>query len=98
MNNYDLLYGHMDPNQPIKQRIPGVCEEITPNVKSWNELFRETVPWLRVWQVPYLGVGMPVASGGVTTCDIPTTVSSIASSCDSSLAVQAQWQAVKQVS
>ena len=29
MNNYDLLYGHMDPNQPIKRRIPGWCEEIT---------------------------------------------------------------------
>ena len=98
VNNYDLLYGHMDPNQPIIRGIPGWCEEITPNVKSWNELFRETVPWPCVWQVPYLSVGKPVAGGGVTTCNIPTTVSSIASSCDSQLAVQAQWQAVKQVS
>ena len=98
VNNYDLLYDHMDPNQPIRQGIPGWCEKITPSVKSWNELFRETVPWPHVWQVPYLGVGMPVASGGVTTCDIPTTVSSIASSFDSQLAVQAQWQAAKQVS
>ena len=98
VNNYDLLYGHMDPNQPIRQGIPGWCEKITPNVKSWNELFGETVPWPHVWQVPELGVGMPVASGGVTTCNIPTTVSSIASLCDSQLVVQAQWQAAKQVS
>ena len=99
VNNYDLLYGHMDPNQPIRLGFPGRCKEITPNVKSWNELFRETVPWLRVWQVPYLGVGKPVARGGVTTCDIPTSASSIAVSRDSQLAsVQAQWQALKQVS
>ena len=98
VNNYDLLYGHRDPNQPIRQEIPGLCEKITPNVKSWNELFGETVPWPHVWQVPYLGVGKPTASGGVTTCNIPTTVSSIASSCDSQLVVQAQWQAAKQVS
>ena len=94
VNNYDLLYGHMDPNQPIRMG----CEEIIPNVESWKELFGESVPWVRVWQVPYLGVGMPTTSGGVTTCNIPTTVSSIASLCDSPLAVQAQWQAVKQVS
>ena len=30
VNDYNLLYGHMDPNQPIRPKIPGVCEEVFP--------------------------------------------------------------------
>ena len=71
VNDYNLLYGHMDPNQPIRPGIPGLCEEIIPNVKTWDELFNETVPWPHVWQMPYIGVGEPVAGGGVTTRSIP---------------------------
>ena len=39
VNDYNLqVYGHTDPNQPIQPKIPGVCEEVIPNVESWNEL------------------------------------------------------------
>ena len=71
VNDYNMLYGDMDPNQPIRPEIPGICEEVIPNVRSWNDLFKETVPWPHVWQVPYIGVGEPAASGGVTARDIP---------------------------
>ena len=74
VNDYNLLYHDIDPNQPIRPGIPGLCEEVTPNVKSWNELYSETVPWPHVWQVPYVGVGTPVAGGGVTTCNFPVRV------------------------
>ena len=71
LNDYNLLYGRMDPNQPIRPKIPGVCEEIIPNVESWNELFNETVPWACVWQKPH-DIGdrvfvTSVVSGGVST-------------------------------
>ena len=69
MNDYNLLYSHMDPNLPIRPRIPGLCEEVIPNVESWNELFNEeTVPWPCVWQKPHdTGDRVSVTSGGVTT-------------------------------
>ena len=67
VDDYNLLFGNIDPNQPIRPGIPGLCEEIIPNVESWDELCEETVPWPYVWQMPYIGVGEPVASGGVTT-------------------------------
>ena len=107
VDDYNLLFGHMDPNQPIRPGIPGLCEEITPSVKSWNELFNETVPWPHVWQMPYIGVGEPVASGGVTThgfrveeeARVRTKVPSSETpwvdqykKCGSQLAVRAQWQ------
>ena len=60
VNDYNLLFGHMDPNQLI-------CQGIIPDVKSWNELFNETVPRPHVWQMPYIGVGEPMAGGGITT-------------------------------
>ena len=71
VNDYNLLYGYMDPNQPIRPKIPGVCEEVIPNVESWNELFNETVPWPCVWQKPH-DIGdrvsvTSVVSGGVST-------------------------------
>jgi len=107
VDDYNLLFGHMDPNQPICPEIPGLCEEITPSVKSWNELFNETVPWPHVWQMPYIGVGEPVAGGGVTThgfrveeeARVRTKVSSSETPWvdqyikrGSQLAVRAQWQ------
>jgi len=105
VNDYDLLYDHMDPNRPIRPGIPGICEEVTPNVKSWSELYSETVPWPHVWQVPFVGVGKPVASGGVTTCNIPVRVEPLTTKvpsmsprvdqymkCGSQLAVRAQCQ------
>ena len=71
LNDYNLLYGHVDPNLPIRPRIPGICDEVIPNVESWNELFNETVPWPCVWQKPHdtgdrVSV-TSVVSGGVTT-------------------------------
>ena len=106
VSDYDMLYGEMDPNQPIWPEIPGLCKEVIPNVRSWNELFNETVPRPRVWQVPYIGVGVPAASGGVTTRDIPVREESMKRVPPSSetpwvdqykkrgsqLVVRAQWQ------
>ena len=93
VDDYDLLFGHMDPNQPIRPRIPGLCDEITPKVETWNQLFKETVPWPHVWRVPYIGVGEPVATGGISTFIIPCTFSTIGG-LFSSFAIQA----VRQVS
>ena len=71
VDDYDMLYGHMDPNQPIRPEIPGQCDAVVPSVQSWSELFRETVPWPYVLQAPYVGVGQPIAGGGVSTRNIP---------------------------
>jgi len=72
VNDYNLqVYGHMDPNQPIQPKIPGVCEEVIPNVESWNELFNETVPLPYVWDKPHKTFGggslTSGVSGGVST-------------------------------
>ena len=71
VNDYNLVYGHMDPNQPIRPKIPGVCEEVIPNVESWNELFNETVPLPYVWDKPHKTFGggslTSGVSGGVST-------------------------------
>ena len=71
VDDFDTLYGDMDPNLPIRPEIPGKCEAVIPNVQSWSELYNETVPWPYTWQTPYIGVGEPVASGGVSTRHIP---------------------------
>ena len=71
VDDFDTLYGDMDPNLPIIPEIPGKCEAVIPNVQSWSELYNETVPWPHTWQTPYIGVGEPVASGGVSTRHIP---------------------------
>ena len=71
VDDFDTLYGSMDPNQPIRPEIPGKVEAVIPNVQSWSELYHETVPWPHTWQVPYIGVGEPVAGGGVSTRHIP---------------------------
>ncbi len=67
VDNYKKLYANVDPNEPIQPEIPGVCELISPDVKSWNELISElTVPIPRVWQDPFVGFGEPTSRGGVT--------------------------------
>ena len=71
VDDFDSLYGDMDPNLPIRPEIPGKCEAVIPNVQSWSELYNETVPWPHTWQTPYIGVGEPVSSGGVSTRHIP---------------------------
>ena len=52
-------------------KIPGICEEVIPNVESWNELFNETVPLPYVWDKPHkiFGGGSLTSgvSGGVST-------------------------------
>ena len=74
VDDYDKLYGHMDPNGPIWPEIPGESEAIIPNVQSWTELFRETVPWPHVLQGPHNDIREYVAeSGGVSTrTEFPT--------------------------
>ena len=64
MNDYDMLYSGMDPNMPIR---PGFTDPVIPNVQSWSELFAETVPWPRTWKMPYDGVEIFSAGGGVST-------------------------------
>ena len=72
IDNLDKLLSDEDPKMSIRPGIPGLCEEVVPNVESWEELHSElTVPWPRIWQEPYIGVGVPTASGGVTTSHIP---------------------------
>ena len=72
IDNYNKLFASEDPNQPIQPNIPGVCEAIIPNVKSWDELISElTVPIPRIWQYPFTGIGEPTATGGVTTTNFP---------------------------
>ena len=71
VDDFDSLFGGMDPNQAIWPEIPGKCEAVIPHVRSWTELYNETVPWPHTWQTPYIGVGEPVASGGVSARHIP---------------------------
>ena len=72
VNDYDMLYSGIDPNMPVCMDASG--ELVTPNVQSWSELFSETVPWPSTWLVvPYIGIGIPAASGGVSTREIPVT-------------------------
>ena len=71
VDDFDTLYSGMDPNQAIWPEIPGKQEAVIPNVSSWCELYNETVPWPYTWQTPYIGVGEPVASGGVSGRYIP---------------------------
>ena len=67
VDNYSMLYGSEDPNEPIG--IFGEDGEVTiPDVDSWEELISDmTVPIPRTWQAPYVGIGEPSSWGGVTT-------------------------------
>ena len=66
VQNYDMLYADLNPNDP---HWVGNCE--VPNVESWNELHKETIPIPCVWQAPYPGSEAYTATGGVTTREIP---------------------------
>lgn len=64
MDNYDKLFASEDPNEPFA----GARGAIIPGVRSWDELISElTVPVPTVWLDPFLGIGEPMAAGGVTT-------------------------------
>ena len=72
VSDYDRLYdGYADPNMPVGITESG--EPIIPHVQSWSQLHSESVPWPHTWQMPYIGVGEPAASGGVSTRNIPVT-------------------------
>ena len=66
VDDFDALYGSMDPNQPIRPEIPGKREAVIPNVQTWSELYKETVPWPHTWKTPSFDVGQPSATGGVS--------------------------------
>ena len=70
VDDFDTLYGNMDPNQPIWPEIPGKVEAVIPNVQTWSELYKETVPWPHTWKTPSIGTGNPCSTGGVSTRDI----------------------------
>ncbi len=63
----------MTPNDPLSMLISGKL--VVPNAQSWSDLYSQTVPWPRVWQLPHrsIGIGLRTASGGVTTNSIPIT-------------------------
>ena len=67
VEDFDTLYGGMDPNQPIRPEIPGKVEAVIPNVQTWSELYKETVPWPHTWKTPSIGAGSPCSMGGVST-------------------------------
>ena len=67
-DDFDELYKEMDPNTPIGLRNG---KPIVPGVKSWSELFHETVPTpYKSFLVPSGRVQQSV-HGGVTTANIP---------------------------
>ena len=71
-DDYDLLYDDFVP----PNIIPVGFSNIVPDVKSWSELHRESVPWPQRFQVPYTGIGEAAPSGGVSTrnlTEVPTS-------------------------
>ena len=71
VDDYDMLYKGCDPNFPIDFNFRS-GEFITTNVRSWSELYSETVPIPCSWRFPPRGAGAPASiTGGVTTRQIP---------------------------
>ena len=72
VNDYDMLYDGFDPKQLIAIDRDNL---IIPDVDTWSELHKETVPWPRVWNLHNNGKGKSIrtAGGGVTTRHIPTS-------------------------
>ena len=65
MGNSGKHFTDEDPKMPIPA---GGESSIIPDVKSWDELISElSVPVPYIWQHPFVGIGEPMASGGVTT-------------------------------
>ena len=73
VHDHDMVYKGEDPNMPILPEIPGVCTAVVPKVQSWSELFSQTVPWPRVWLLPFEGAELLSTTGGVSTSTIPVT-------------------------
>ena len=67
----DMLYKGCDPNFPTGFNFRS-GEFSTTNVRSWSELYSETVPIPCSWKFPPRGTGAPASiTGGVTTREIP---------------------------
>ena len=66
-NDYDFLFEGLDPNQPTD------FEPLLPNVQSWNELRRETVPCpcTALYSPADRLIGPPI-TGGVSTQSFST--------------------------
>ncbi len=75
-NDYDFLFEGQDPNQPTKLGLHKDTGKLVigpqPNVKSWNELYSQTVP--QPCTVPYTADGLigPAITGGVSTSSFKT--------------------------
>ena len=71
-NDFDFLYQDLDPNIPVSYD-PESKELVIPEVKSWSDLFRETMPFPCTWvQHPTNpNLRTPPVTGGVTTSNIP---------------------------
>ena len=70
LDDYDMLYKGSDPNFIDFNFHSG--ELITTNVRSWSEMYSETVPIPCSWQIPPRGNGASACiAGGVTTRAIP---------------------------
>ena len=71
-NDYDFLYEGLDPNQPTGMD-GSTMEPLLPNVQSWNELRRETVPCpcIALYSPADGRIGPPV-TGGVSTQSFST--------------------------
>jgi len=71
-NDYDKILAGMNPNDPIRPEIQGLCDAVIPNVKSWKDLISNfTVPRPTVWLCPVFGDSIKTCSGGVSTRDFP---------------------------
>ncbi len=75
-NDYDFLFEGQDPNQPtdfdLDKNTGGLIPGPRPNVKSWNELYSQTVP--QPCTVSYTADGLigPAITGGVSTSSFKT--------------------------
>ncbi len=71
-HDFDFLYEGMDPNMPVTLD-PDTKETVTPEVKSWSELMRETEFFPCKWlQDPSnVMVRSPALTGGILTANIP---------------------------
>ena len=75
-NDYDSLFEGQDPNQPTELGLHKDTGKLVigprPNVKSWNELYSQTVPL--PCSVPYTADGLigPAITGGVSTSSFKT--------------------------
>ena len=69
VHDFNMLYKGMDPRSQIGRSKSG--EAIIPDEESWSELYSGSVPWPKIWKVPFEGIGIPAASGGISTRNIP---------------------------